>query len=1490
MKKSVKLISTSLLAVLLAGQWLTAAAQEFTPLPLEGLNADCVFQRGETRATHVSLDQGNWIYYAKNVKSSGGLPAEFTSTLFGVPYKLAAFDGPNVLMLNTGTSKYKSGKLTFAEQVQGDYLFIVGMSADGEKHITTTLNYSDGTSESSLISFHDWFGGQDGSALWKLGRMDKTSGSYDGRLEFGLFEAVLPLDRTKTLVSLSCQAGDGNTSFSSIFAVTAATGYTFSDAGPVFIVTDAHLDTQWNWDVKETIERYIANTLTGNFARIDKYPHFRFNFEGAQKYAWMKEYYPSDWERLKQYVADGRWNPSGGSWDACEVMVSSAESLLRNLLYGQTFYKREFGKKGGLDIMLPDCFGFPASLPSIAAHCGFIGFHTQKLGWGSAYPYDALPTFGKWRGVDGNEIYCILKMGEYTKQWKQNLAYNTDLLGGIIGNEKNFGLRANFRYTGTGDTGGALGDTEVSWLEKSATSEGPVKVHIVSPTECFEYMAANDKGQYKVVDHELPLTSHGVGCYTSQTMMKYWNRRNELTADAAERSSVAAAWLGGFSYPYQTLTTAWHRFLWHQFHDDLTGTCIPRAYGYSRNDEVMSLMDFQRVEESSVAAVAQQMDTRVGPMPVVVYNPLSIPREDIVEGEVPADEAWTAIRVTDAEGQEVPAQLTGFSEGCQHFIFAARVPSMGFATYSIQKDAGCTIVPDDFSIGDGVMENAKYRVTIDTSTGEIRSIYDKTLSQELLSAPLRLALLKCRSTEWPAWEIPYSVTKGSSTYVNNNDGTLSVTVAEDGPLRKAFRIERTRLGSTFVQYVRLTSAGSSERVDVWNETDWQSRGYLLKLEANLRCSNAKATYDNSLGFLTRGLSTESYFEYCGHQWADQTSTDGRFGVSILNDCKYGWDKPSNSRLRMSIVYSPEVGTSYPYQANQDLGLQRYVFSLFSHSGQVGEETQWQSDRLNQPLVAYIATPHEGLLGTEFSFLQVDNTGVAVRALKRAEESECVVVRFHEITGNAQDSVSVTFPADIVAADETNGIEEPIGSASFEGRTLTFSIGAFGIKTFALRLAAPREDIVAATAPDTSSVRPVSLTYNADMMSLNANRADGLSTLGSLFPGELLPDTLLADGIPFLIGPRTAGKKNVVQCKGQEIALDYADDNDTAQSANDSAQGDSVTLHLLAFSIQPEGADLTLRTDEGTELPLRVGYAKGNIADWGGFYSASMLRNENVAFTATHSHEVGTKKDVAYDYMYFFHYTVRVPASCRTLTLPSQQRTFIVALTREDNPVAPLTPLRSADELFPTPREVTADAVTCGTRLMPPSVTASDYASSSEAPRFAADGNAYTMWSDSKSTTKWLLYTFPEDVGVCQWEVILGGIDGQANIASAFTLQYYDAQTGRFTDCDQVTHNAHNHLVRGITPVISRRFRLMLDSPVQSGSGTARVCQFNLFGTDNPEPDAVRPVRLDLTDGPQPVYDAAGRTVGTATVHNGLLCLPPLPAGIYVVASRKVRVS
>lgn len=206
-------------------------------------------------------------------------------------------------------------------------------------------------------------------------------------------------------------------------------GLQAQDRPKAYLVSTAHFDNQWNWDIRESIDDYLHRTMVQNFYLFERFPEYVFNFESAQKYAWMKEYYPADFERVREYVKAGRWNVSGSTWEANDPNMPAAESFFRNILLGQEFYKREFGVKAN-DIYLPDCFGFGYTLPTIASHCGLIGFSTQKLQWRKNVYYGEPPQemlqaarrsmwaldnkykipfpIGLWQGIDGSRIMAAL--------------------------------------------------------------------------------------------------------------------------------------------------------------------------------------------------------------------------------------------------------------------------------------------------------------------------------------------------------------------------------------------------------------------------------------------------------------------------------------------------------------------------------------------------------------------------------------------------------------------------------------------------------------------------------------------------------------------------------------------------------------------------------------------------------------------------------------------------------------------------------------------------------------------------------------------------------------------------------------------------------------------------------------------------------------------------------------------------------------------------
>ena len=567
------------------------------------------------------------------------------------------------------------------------------------------------------------------------------------------------------------------------------------DQKPVlYVIATSHLDSQWNWTVQDSIRRFVPATFLENFDRFEKFPNYVFSYEGAIHYMWFKEYHPQEWARLQKYVSQGRWRIAGNWINAVDVNVPSPESLMRHALYAKQFFRREFGKVG-TDVYLPDCFGFGFALPSIARHSGLNAFTTQKLTWGSSY---GIPfPIGRWKGVDGSEVVAALNPGAYVTRIESDIAMDPKWSDDPtpLGN----GRAVVYRLFGVGDVGGAPQPESVEWLEKSLANQGgKVQVRNTSVDQLANDLTEAEKAALPVYEGELTMKTHGVGTHSSQAMMKRLNRQNELLADAAERASVAAEWLGGLAYPLDRLREAWTRVLWHHFHDDVTGTSIPQAYQFSWNDEFVSLNQFAGVLTSATSSVASRLDTQTTGIPLVVYNPLAVARIDPVEATVEfKDAAPAAIRVLDAvSGRAVPAQIIGRQGRQVTLMFLAAMPSVGFKVYGVEASRTPTTWPSELRVTPTTLANARYTVTIDAN-GDIASVIDREAKRELLKSPIRLEMRDDPSPDKPAWRILWeTVSAPVREYLT---GPPVVRIAEQGPVRASLEITRRAAGSTIVQ-------------------------------------------------------------------------------------------------------------------------------------------------------------------------------------------------------------------------------------------------------------------------------------------------------------------------------------------------------------------------------------------------------------------------------------------------------------------------------------------------------------------------------------------------------------------------------------------------------------------------------------------------------------------------------------------------------------------
>ena len=918
---------------------------------------------------------------------------------------------------------------------------------------------------------------------------------------------------------------------------------------------------------------------------------------------------------------------------------------MRLILLGQEFFKKEFGKTSS-DIFLPDCFGFPYSLPSVAAHCGLTGFSTLKLPGNSAngIPFD----IGMWQGVDGSKILAELKPGAIVTRISSDLTVDENYLKMINEQGDKTGLYVTYKYYGIGDRGGAPSEGSVQWLEKSLKGEGPVKVVAASTDLLSRQLTPQQKGMLETFNNELILTTHGTGCYTSQAYMKLINRKNELLANATERASVAADWLGSAEYPKEKINEAWTRFLWHQFHDDLTGTGIPEAYQFSWNDELVSQNQFHSVLNSAVGGVSQVLDTRVKGIPMVVYNPVDVERNDVVEATVTLSENARAIRVYNREGKEVLSQIRKKDGKEFQILFIAKVPANGFEVYDIQETSEAVVSKSQLSVSGRSLENARYKVSIDEN-GDISKVYDKLAKKEMLKAPMRLEFFNNTSVNWPQWEILYESVKASPR--SAVAGIKSIAVEENGPVRVSLKIVREAEGSTFTQYIRLSNGDAGNRVDIMNDVDWKSKNSLLKASFPLTVSNPNATYDLGLGTIDRGTNKEKMYEVPAQQWADLSSSKGDYGVTIMNDCKYGWDKPDDNTLRLTLFHTPQPLVRYPISAFQDFGRHQFSYSIAGHSGNWKNETSlWQPVFHNQPLIPYQTVKHAGPLGMSFSFGSLSSGKVAIKAIKKAENSDEVVVRMQELTGVAVKDIWFSMPGKIISAREINGAEEPVGNATIKDGKLLFSMSPYQPRTFAIVLEKPSAKV------DPVQNLPVTLKYNLMATTTDVDRSlNDFDGKGHSIPAELLLKEIKSEGVLFQIGGRDGRGNNALIPKGDTIAL---------------PSGDFNRIYILAAAT--EDTKGTFKVD-GNAFNIGIQNYSGFIGQWSSLVFndklkptdykiiPSYLKTNNIAWVGTHRHDFSGINE-AYIYCYLYKYAIDIPNGAKTLILPDNDKMRIMAVT------------------------------------------------------------------------------------------------------------------------------------------------------------------------------------------------------------------------------------
>ena len=700
----------------------------------------------------------------------------------------------------------------------------------------------------------------------------------------------------------------------------------------------AHIDTAWLWPLAETYRKCLR-TFSSQVQYMEDYPDYRFACSQAQQYEWIKERNPDLWERIRTRVEKGQFVPVGGSWIEPDCNLASGESLVRQFLYGQRFFEREFGRRHS-EFWSPDAFGYAGQLPQILRECGITRFLTQKLSW-NRFTKPEHHTF-VWQGDDGSEV-----LGHFPPADTYNSDANVpELLRASRQYLDHDQSRTSLLVFGYGDGGGGPTRPMLETLRRAGDLQGLPRVRQVTSEEFFDALE-REPAERPVVVGELYFEYHR-GVYTSQAAVKRGNRRCEQALHDAEFLAVAR----GGDYPRAELDRLWKLLLVQQFHDILPGSSIGEVHRDAQRDLLT-------VEEGA-NALCGEGDALVNTTPFA--------RRDVVGDTI--------------------------------------VEAAPYAT-------AAPVEPRDEVRADGLtLENAHLRATF-AENGTLVQLFEKPTGREALSGPGNLfELFDDDPVEFDAWDIdPYTLGTGRAA-----SPAMGHSVS-GSPLRGEISFEYPSLRQT----VRLDA--DSRVLEFHTEVDWHVSHTLLKVCFPLAVLSKTATYEMPFGYAERPThySTSrdaAQYEVPGHRWADLS--EHGFGVALLNDSKYGYSCFGN-KLRLTLLRAPKSP-----DPEADMGRHEFAYALMPHAG------DWRTAGVLAEATRFNAPLRRTAVIQQFA--SVEDPNLVLSALKRAEDSDAIVLRFYEPYG-ARGTARVRVGAPFTSARRANALEDDGDALDVDGDTI-----------------------------------------------------------------------------------------------------------------------------------------------------------------------------------------------------------------------------------------------------------------------------------------------------------------------------------------------------------------------------------------------------------------------------------------------------------------------
>ncbi len=791
----------------------------------------------------------------------------------------------------------------------------------------------------------------------------------------------------------------------------------------------AHIDVAWLWTLGQT-RRKAGRTFHNVMRLMEQFPEYYFAQSQPQLYDYLHQDYPQLFEAIKAKVADQSWEPLGGMWVEADCNISGSESLARQFLLGRSFFHEHFGPESDSPVLwLPDVFGYAWNLPQLIKQAGLDYFFTIKIGWNqyNRLPYD---TFW-WQGLDGTRV--LTHFSTTPERKGSRATYNArvtpqqvrDTWTNFQQKELPQELLMAFGY---GDGGGGPTREMLENIREMAEFPSTPRIRTGRVGEFFKKLESEVGDQLPTWNGELYLELHR-GTYTTQARNKRANRKSEfLLHDAEFLAAMAAQFDLNYDYPADVFQTAWRLVCLNQFHDIIPGSSIGPVYEESLQQYAEVREMGENVRDQALACLS----TRVGG-DVVIVNPTAFAQNAL---------AWwpealpSGQHLASPDGQLVKVQPTESGT----LIDAGALPPYSVTPLTIIEAAE---PPSEvLSVTEACLENTYVRVGFNDA-GDIVSIYDKINEREVLPDGVvanQFQAFEDRPMNWDAWDIDIFYEDKMWTA----DPAAHVKIVETGPLRATLEIHRTLLNSEIVQRVSLTH--NSARLDFDTQVTWRERHILLKVAFPVDVLTPEATYEIQWGNVTRPTHRNTSwdwarFETCAQKWVDLS--EGGYGVSLLNDCKYGHDIRDNV-IRLSLLRSPTMP-----DPEADQGEHHVRYSLLPHADGWNTSTVAEAYALNDPLIAVSGTG-EAPRPTG-SFVKVDAPNVVIETLKQAEDGDGVIVRLYECQ-RKRGHVTLTAGFELSEAWRTGLLEQNQDALPCAKHKVTFDIKPYQIVTLRLRSA------------------------------------------------------------------------------------------------------------------------------------------------------------------------------------------------------------------------------------------------------------------------------------------------------------------------------------------------------------------------------------------------------------------------------------------------------